>query len=141
MTWSSSRGATSELHGERVLVVDDEAIIALDVATQLNDAGAEVIGPCSNLASAMAMARREELTAAVLDVRLGRENVQPLAELLTGAAVPFLFYSGQFNFDDMRRQWPACAFLAKPAPARALVRAVRSLLEARLPGPSSPVAH
>jgi DNA-binding response OmpR family regulator len=129
MGWSSERGSSAGLSGERVLVVDDEAIIALDLESIVTAAGGEVIGPSGSLDTAISLARSDGPTIAVLDVRLGQDNIRPLAELLTRAGVPFLFYSGEFNSEQMRQEWPMCGFVAKPAAPRVLVDALRALLK------------
>src|SRR5512132_362784 len=62
-----------KLSGARILVVEDEVFIALDLQATLTDAGAEVIGPSFTLEQAFTLASRENLSAAILDVRLGRD--------------------------------------------------------------------
>jgi DNA-binding response OmpR family regulator len=120
--------AARKLTGARILVVEDEAFIAFDLQVTLTDAGAEVIGPSLTLAEAFALASRENLSAAILDVRLGRHTIGPVARQLAARGIPFLFYSGQVETDAIRAEWPQCKVISKPAPLGALVRAVAALL-------------
>ena len=78
----------------RILVVEDDATIALGLETALRDAGYEVLGPVPSLARAMEALRGEELDAAVLDILLGDEEVFPAAHLLDERGIPFLFLTG-----------------------------------------------
>jgi DNA-binding response OmpR family regulator len=109
-------------------VVEDEALIAFELQATLADAGAEVIGPSLTLAEAFALASRESLSAAILDVRLGRDSIGPVARQLAARDVPFLFYTGQVEADALRVEWPYCKIISKPPPVRTLVGAVAALL-------------
>lgn len=111
------------------MVVEDEVLIAMDVQSIFEDAGAEVLGPARTLAEGMELASKLKISAAVLDVRLGRDSVDGLARLLKKKGVPFLFYSGQPSSEPTRLQWPDITFVAKPATPPQLVRAMRALLK------------
>jgi DNA-binding response OmpR family regulator len=117
------------LNGVRVLVVEDDFIIAMDLESALVDAGAEVIGPCRTVRDAVAATIGCKLAAAVLDVRLGGETVAPVASELARRGIPFLFYTGQIETDPIRVEWPACTIVVKPASSRAIVGAVAALLQ------------
>jgi DNA-binding response OmpR family regulator len=116
------------LEGARILVGDDEVLIALDIAAILTDAGATIIGPCTNLAHLLKLARQEHLSAAVLDIQLGRATTQPVAEALSERQIPFLFYSGQALPEKMRLRWPKCVLVSKPAAEAELITAIIGLL-------------
>jgi DNA-binding response OmpR family regulator len=126
--WATEAGAGRTLKGARILVVEDEALIAFDLQATLTDAGAEVVGPSLTVTEAFALAGRENLSAAVLDVRLGRHAIEPVARQLAARSIPFLFYTGQVETDPIKAEWPQCEIIAKPAPSRTLVRAVAALL-------------
>jgi DNA-binding NtrC family response regulator len=111
-----------------VLVVEDEFIIALELQTNLEDAGAVVVGPAHSLRSAMELARREDISVATLDLRLGRDSVSPVARLLGERGIPFIFYSGQPESDPARAEWPQCTVLSKPAMPADLVAAVAKIV-------------
>src|SRR4029078_8897142 len=85
--------SSSELAGLRILIVEDDPIIALDVAETLADAGAIVIGPAHTVAQAFNLVGRGGLDAAVLDYRLEREVSSPIADWLGRVCVPYLFHT------------------------------------------------
>jgi DNA-binding response OmpR family regulator len=82
------------LNGHRILVVEDEVLIAMLLETALEDAGCIVVGPFSRLDEALEAARRDNFDAALLDVNLAGEKVFPVAELLAARSIPFLLLSG-----------------------------------------------
>jgi DNA-binding NtrC family response regulator len=122
---------SGRLEGARILVVEDEVIIALDIAASLEDEGAEVIGPSHTLADAMAVASKSPISAAILDMRLGSASVSPVARLLSERKIPFIFYSGQAHSDPMRSEWPASKIFSKPTPLRLLIDALVRLIGGR----------
>lgn len=82
------------LAGLRVLVVEDQYLIAREVCSFLCQLGCEPVGPASNLAAAFTLLRSEVPDYAMLDVNLGAEMVYPLAEELRRRGVPFMFATG-----------------------------------------------
>lgn len=84
----------SGLAGKRVLVVEDEPIVAMMVEDMLIDMGAEVIGPASTLERAIALVEEQPLDAALLDVNLGEKRSNEVAALLHRRGVPFIFATG-----------------------------------------------
>ena len=89
------RAPPSALRNRRILVVEDEYVLAQDLQRELEDAGAEVVGPVPSIAGAMALLDAGAAPdAAILDVNLGGEMVFPLAEALRERGVPFMFATG-----------------------------------------------
>jgi len=82
------------MSAKRLLLVEDEALIALFTEEILTDAGYEVVGPASRLEAALDLAATQELDGAVLDVNLDGVAVWPLATLLKDRGVPFIFLTG-----------------------------------------------
>jgi len=83
------------LQGCRVLLVEDEFMLADELRAELEDAGAVVIGPFGSLAAAIRLIRTEpRIDGAILDGNLGGELVHPAADLLVERGVPFLFTTG-----------------------------------------------
>ncbi len=119
------------LQGARILVVEDEPIIAMELQSVFEDKGAVVVGPARTLEAALRHAGKAQISAAVLDLRLGPEPIAPVARLLRARDIPFLFYSGQPRNDPLRAEWPEALFLSKPATTHQLMIAVLSLLELR----------
>ena len=85
------------MSAKRLLLVEDEALIALLTEETLNEAGYEVVGPASRLEAALDLAAREPLDGAVLDVNLDGVAVWPVATLLRERGVPFIFLTGFGN--------------------------------------------
>jgi CheY-like chemotaxis protein len=84
----------SRLAGKRILIVEDEAIIAEMVADMLLDLGASVIGPAFSIKRAMELAETAEIDGAVLDVNIRSERVHSVAEVLRSRTVPIVFATG-----------------------------------------------
>ena len=84
------RSASQSASGVRVLLVEDEALIALDVKDMLARLGCVVIGPAPRVAEALELLEREGPELAILDVNLGRERVTPVAEALRERGIPFV---------------------------------------------------
>jgi CheY-like chemotaxis protein len=117
------------LQGHRILVADDEIVIALDIEATLVDAGAEILGPSTTLAHALKLAERETLSAATLDIRLGRQTTEAVADVLAQRGIPFVFYSGQALPSSMRERWPQAVVIAKPVEPRVILAAVTKLIK------------
>ncbi len=91
---ASSGSDIAILKGKRVLVVEDEHLVAHETVCALAKAGCEVIGPMPNLNTALASAGAAAPDAAVLDINLGSDLVWPVALLLRAKGVPFVFVTG-----------------------------------------------
>jgi DNA-binding response OmpR family regulator len=114
------------LHGSRVLVVDDDPFIAFDIVKTLRDAGADIIGPAMSVARALEFATTEDFDCSVLDVKLGDGLVFPAASILRQRGAGLVFYTGQYDLEDLKRDWPAAQVLLKPATPKQLVQAVKA---------------
>ncbi|MGD9738035.1 MAG: response regulator [Bauldia sp.] len=123
-----SRAPDGVLAGARVLIVEDDAIIVLDLEAVFMDAGAVVIGPCRTVKAALTTLESERCDAAILDLRLGRDDAGPIARMLDRQGTPFLFYTGQSASDPLLKEWEGHAVVGKPAQSRILVAAVADLL-------------
>ena len=82
------------LTGKRILVVEDEALIAVMVEDMLTEMGCEVVGPAATIAQALALAGSEDIDGAVLDVNVRGERIDPVADALSARGVPMLFATG-----------------------------------------------
>ena len=112
------------LRGARVLVAEDDAILALDVRQILRHAGAEIIGPTATLKQTLFMISAFPVSAALLDVNLRDGEVFPAARALDELGVGIVFYTGYADVDSLRRAWPGAKVLTKPAPPRLLISAM-----------------
>ena len=122
-----------KLSGKRVLVVEDEALVAMLLEDELRDAGAEVVGPAVSLGHALRLidgaAADGGLSAAVLDVNLHGTAVMPVADRLSELDVPFLFVTGYGEGCDTGGH-AAAPVLPKPFDAEWLVATVETLASA-----------
>src|SRR4051812_39815714 len=102
---------TAALADARILVVEDDFLISLELQSILSDAGAEVVGPARSVEGGLALVS-EKLSAALLDLRLGKTAVTPVAQRLAALGIPFLFYTGQTRDDPTLADWPAATVVA-----------------------------
>lgn len=100
----------------RVLVAEDEAIVALDMCDTVEEAGFEVEGPHNNVSSAMLALQKRKPDLAILDVELDDGDSFKLAEQLMADNVPVIFHSGQFSPDDVAKRFPNAIACSKPCP-------------------------
>src|SRR5262249_40980860 len=91
--------SVQQLVGVRILLVEDEGLLALELKEVFNSMGAKVIGPFGGLNVAMQAARAQAIDVAILDVNLKGELVYPLAAELAARGVPFLFLTGYDTAD------------------------------------------
>jgi CheY-like chemotaxis protein len=86
----------TKLQGKRILIVEDEAMVAIMVEDMLSDAGCLVVAVAGSLKTALKFAADETLLldGAVLDVNLGGERVFPAADMLVARGIPFVFATG-----------------------------------------------
>jgi CheY-like chemotaxis protein len=89
------RPRSSSLRGRRVLVVEDEFLLAQDLLEELLDCDAEVMGPVASVAEALAILESSPPPyMAILDIKLSDGMVYPVADALRRLGVPFIFASG-----------------------------------------------
>lgn len=80
--------------GRRILVVEDETLVAIEIEDALHALGCEIVGPTGELSKALDLATYESFDAAILDVTIRGGKVYPLAEQLLASGVPFVLASG-----------------------------------------------
>jgi DNA-binding response OmpR family regulator len=116
--------AAAPIAGLRIMIVEDEFLIAVYLQEMFRDAGADVVGPYATLAAALDAAARETISAAVLDVGLGGETTEEVALMLQKRAIPFLFCTGQALPDRIASRLPDATMLIKPVGNQTLLEAV-----------------
>ena len=126
-TRSAAAAPAGALGGARLLVVEDEPLVALEIEAELADAGAVVVGPVGTLEAAARLIEAEPLDAALLDANLAGKPVDALATALAARGVPFAFASG-YGPSGLPEGFRDRPLLGKPFGAEALVALVRGLL-------------
>jgi CheY-like chemotaxis protein len=109
---------------KRLLVVEDEYLVADDMRRELEALGIEVVGPVPSVADALEMLEADDaIDGAILDVNLCGETVYPVAGALHARRVPFVFWSAYAN-PEAPADYDAVPRVQKPASATAVVRAL-----------------
>jgi PAS domain S-box-containing protein len=114
-------GAPFVVPGDRVMIVEDEALVAMVVAESLTELGYSVVGPFSRASAAMTAIKDDDIHAAILDVNLGGELVYPLADALALREVPFIFVTG-YGAESIDRRFAHVPILQKPIERHTLQR-------------------
>ncbi len=115
------------LSGRRILVVDDDEMIAELIEEMILEEGGSVVGPAHSLDRALALARDEAIDAAVLDVNLAGVRSFPVADVLRTRGIPFLFATG-YGDVAISPEHAGAPMIAKPFPLDALVRRIEQLM-------------
>jgi CheY-like chemotaxis protein len=110
----------------RVLVVEDEFMIAMAVEAVVSDAGGVVVEMAATLEQAVAFAETAEFDAALLDINLNGENSFPVADILGRRGIPFAFVTG-YNRRMVPETFAAAPILTKPYARSDLMRILGSL--------------
>ena len=112
----------------RILIVEDEPLIALELVTVLTAAGHTVIGPATEVAEGLKLLADPGCDAAVLDVNLGRETAAPIAEAMRSRGLPFVIVSG-YSKQQQPPAFSGAPFLPKPIDTAALMVALRGFVK------------
>ena len=131
-THNSAGRASEGLVGERarVLVVEDEAILALQIADILEEAEFDVMGPAATVQAALDLLSRERCDAAILDINLGQETSEPIARKLDEERVPFMTLSS-YTVRERPAAFDGSKHLDKPVSPETVIREVAALLAVR----------
>jgi CheY-like chemotaxis protein len=110
-----------------ILIVEDQAIIALDLESAVEESNGQVIGPASTVREALKLLHTNRVDAAILDANLPDGDVTPVAEELIAAGIPFLINTGVAVPLQLRR-YPGLPVFRKPTPPSRLIRELAALL-------------
>lgn len=116
----------SVLAGKRILVLEDEALVAMMLQDMLLSLGAGVIGPVGTVESGLALAKKETIDAAVLDVNLNGVRADPVAEVLGERGIPIVFATGYAA--ETIEPTGAAPILQKPYTEKKLAKALTRAL-------------
>jgi PAS domain S-box-containing protein len=107
--------------GRRVLLVEDEALVAMMIQDFLTESGHSVIGPISRASEAVEAARASDYDAAILDINLGDGMAYPVADILSARGIPFVFVTG-YEADTIDDRFNGVPVLQKPIERQMLQR-------------------
>lgn len=114
--------------GRRVLIVEDESLVAMLLETILADLGCDVVGPESNIEDGLtAVADVAGLDAALLDVNVAGREIFPVAEALKAKGVPFVFSTG-YGEAGLPEHWRGNPTVQKPFTEGAIREALMTAL-------------
>jgi two-component sensor histidine kinase len=109
------------IKGNRVMVVEDEALVAMVVSDAMTELGYQVVGPFSRPPDAIAAVRDTDIAAAILDINLAGTLVYPVAEELTLRGIPFVFVTG-YGIESIDKRFSDIPVLQKPIERETLQR-------------------
>lgn len=110
----------------RVLVVEDEPLVGMEIEDAIADLGHQVVGPIAELHEAVELAANEALCCAILDINIRGGHSYPVADILLGRGVPVLLLSGYGEL-TLPERLHGETLLAKPFTAEQLDTAIRNL--------------
>jgi DNA-binding LytR/AlgR family response regulator len=119
--------ASDELQGLRILIVEDNFLIAEELRELLSQRGCEVVGPASRVVQGLDLVNHHDLSGAVLDINLGDEDCFPIAAALLEREVPFVFLTGYGDRGSMPASYAEVPMLPKPVDALRLVSTARAV--------------
>jgi len=123
------------LSGRRILIVEDEALIALDLEATLQQLHAIVVGSINNVADARKIISEQQIDCAVLDVQLMGETIDLLIPDLDSRRIPRVFMTALAQ-EDLPNAWKAWPALHKPMAVGDLLRAIERVIGHSTPGMS-----
>jgi two-component sensor histidine kinase len=120
-------GQRRTLEGKRILVIEDEPLVSMDIESNLTNAGCEIVGPAATLDRAKSLVESEDFDAALVDVNLKGQPVDELATLLTKKNRPFAFVTG-YGREALPSGFRGAVILGKPFSADQLLATTEVLL-------------
>jgi DNA-binding response OmpR family regulator len=112
------------VRGARILIVEDELLLAMEIETMLRQQGYSVSGPAPTVARALALLDQDRPDAVILDLNLNGDPAIPVATALSARGIPFIIVSGYSAKEPSEPELQNAPRLDKPVNKRALLRAV-----------------
>jgi two-component SAPR family response regulator len=116
------------LRGQRILIVEDEWLVAIELQALLEQQGCIVLGPVNTVARALTLLDRERPDFALLDLNLNGQQSTPVASVLSAQRVPFVVVTGYGEAASRKPDMQAAPYIGKPVDHRALVRLLSQML-------------
>ncbi len=114
----------------RILVVDDEPLIAMMVEEWLSELKCQTVGPAHSVTNALALINSNQVDAAILDVSLGAEESYPIADVLCANRIPFALATGHSSI-DVEERFKDVPILIKPFDFDSMRFVVNKLINGR----------
>ena len=111
----------------RILIVEDDPMLALDLEELIADAGFKVAAIAGKLEKALALIESGGFDAAIVDANLGGVSASPLASALTARGLPFIVLSG-YSSEQLQGAFPGALFLQKPCRPAQLIQALHTIV-------------
>jgi CheY-like chemotaxis protein len=111
----------------RVLVVEDEALVAMLIEDMIHDSGDEMVGSACRLSDALVLAQEAQADVALLDINLGGALAYPVADVLRQRGVPIVFTTG-YGAAGVSERFQDCPILDKPFDQPSLEKAIHAIL-------------
>lgn len=118
---------STSLNGLRILVVEDQAPIALQMEDMLVESECQVVGPASRVEQALKLLDEQTVDAAVLDLNIAGEMVYPVAEVMDARGLPYVFATG-CDPSDIAAPYKQKPVLRKPFSRRTLLEAIQRIV-------------
>ena len=115
------------LQGKRILVIEDELLLALCVGEALEEQGCEVIGPATSVRQGLNLVETTAVNGAILDINLNGELVYPVAKALMDRNIPFLFTTG-YNSLDVPSSFRSVPRLDKPVEPGLFIQVLKQIM-------------
>lgn len=111
----------------RILIVEDEPIVALSLEDDLIEAGFQIAGVTGKLNKALALIESGACDLAIVDANLAGESASPVAAALVARGLPFIVTSG-YSFEQLQGVFSGAVFVQKPCRLEMLLRTLNTLL-------------
>lgn len=121
-------GNSAPLAGQRILIVEDEMLLAMDLEGVLESWGAQILGPVPSIAKALDVLAEDRPDLATLDINLSGESSRSLAGELKARDIPFVLISGYSDAVSDDDTFKNASFVRKPYDERELLGAMEKLL-------------
>ena len=128
---------TPRFAGLQVLVVEDEALVALQLEDMLTESGCGVVGPASRVHQAIELLEGQQVDAAVLDLNIAGELVYPVADALAKRGLPYIFATA-YGASSLEAPYQSRLVLQKPFSRRQLLEAMQEAFQGAGTHPDSP---
>jgi len=117
-----------DLEHKRVLVVEDEVFVALDMAATIEEANGIVIGPVATVRQALDLLEHDQVDAAILDVNLPDGDIEPIVDTLSDQRTFMVIYTGGGMPEKLASRYPDLPVFHKPTPPSVLTHTLASAL-------------